>query len=87
MALNIKNGEAEELARQLAAATGESLTGAVTSALRERLARVNATGDAEHEKRAARLRAISKDAAGRWVEPYRDAEHGDLLYDEAGLPR
>jgi antitoxin VapB len=85
MALNIKNGEAEELARQLAAATGESLTGAVTSALRERLARV--TGDAEHAERAARLRAISKDASGRWVEPYRSAEHGDLLYDEAGLPR
>jgi antitoxin VapB len=87
MALNIKNGEAEELARRLAAATGESLTGAVTSALRERLARVNATGKAEHAERAARLLAISKDAAGRWVEPYRGAEHSDLLYDEAGLPR
>ncbi len=87
MALNIKNGEAEELARQLAAATGETLTGAVTSALRERLARVNAIGEAEHAERAARLLAISKDAATRWVEPYRGAEHGDLLYDEAGLPR
>lgn len=88
MALNIKNGEAEHLARQLAAVTGESLTGAVISALRERLARVSATGAAAAQsERAGRLRAISKDAAGRWVEPYRRAEHGDLLYDEAGLPR
>ena len=39
MALSIKNPEADELARKLAAATGESLTEAVLRALRERLAR------------------------------------------------
>jgi antitoxin VapB len=33
------------------------------------------------------MREIAVDAARRWVEPYRSAEHGDLLYDEAGLPR
>jgi antitoxin VapB len=87
MALNIKNREAEELAHQLAAATGESLTGAVTAALRERLARVTASDHAGMAKRVELLRALSKDAAGRWVEPYRSAEHGDLLYDQAGLPR
>ena len=40
MALNIKSDEADRLARELAAATGESLTTAVTAALRERLAKV-----------------------------------------------
>jgi antitoxin VapB len=87
VALNIKNRETEELAHQLADATGESLTGAVTAALRERLARVKGGDQAEIAGRVERLRALSKDAAGRWVEPYRSADHGDLLYDEAGLPR
>lgn len=87
MALNIKNAEAEDLARRLAAATGESVTRAVTIAVRERLDRMrdeNATRSAE---RAARLRQIAQDASGRWVEPYRSTDHGELLYDESGLPR
>jgi antitoxin VapB len=37
--LNIKNDEAHKLATELANLTGESLTAAVTVALRERLAR------------------------------------------------
>lgn len=40
MALSIKNPEAEELARQLAAATGGSITRAVIDALREALLRI-----------------------------------------------
>jgi antitoxin VapB len=87
MALNIKNAEAEALAHELAATTGESLTGAVTVALRERLARVTAGDQAGINERVDRLRAISKDAAGRWIEPHRTADHADLLYDQAGLPR
>lgn len=39
MTLSIKNDEAQRLARALAEKTGESLTGAVTRALRERLRR------------------------------------------------
>ena len=39
MHLNIKNDEAHKLATELAGLTGESLTAAVTLALRERLAR------------------------------------------------
>lgn len=39
MALSIKTDEADRLARELAKLTGESLTDAVTVALRERLAR------------------------------------------------
>lgn len=40
MPLNIKSSEADRLARNLAAATGESITTAVTVALQERLARI-----------------------------------------------
>lgn len=39
MALNLKNAEADRLARELAAQTGEGLTQAVIVALRERLER------------------------------------------------
>ncbi len=87
MALNIKNPEAEALAHELAAATGESLTGAVTAALRDRLARVRASDEAAAGERSERLRAICSDSSARWLEPYRTVPHGDLLYDEAGLPR
>ena len=40
MALSIKHDEADRLARALARETGESLTEAVVTALRERLGRV-----------------------------------------------
>ena len=40
MALNIKNRETDRLARALAAATGETLTEAVTRSIQERLERV-----------------------------------------------
>ena len=39
MSLNIKNPETEQLARELARCTGESLTQAVTIAIQERLER------------------------------------------------
>jgi antitoxin VapB len=87
MGLNIKNPEAEELARQLAAATGETVTRAVAIAVRERLDRLQGHDAALAAERTARIRQIAGDAAGRWVEPYRSADHGDLLYDESGLPR
>jgi len=84
MGLNIKNPDAHRLAREVASLTGESLSRAVTEALRERLARLkeDKRGDlAEH------LLAIGRDCAARMKEPYRSVEHGDLLYDERGLPK
>jgi antitoxin VapB len=50
VALSIKHDEADRLARQLAKETGESLTDAVVTALRERLDRVR------RPRRTARLR-------------------------------
>ena len=87
MALNIKNEQAVAQARELAAATGESVTRAVATAVRERLDRVRGRADADVAERAARLRQISQDAAPRWPEPDRGAQYGDVLYDEWGLPR
>jgi antitoxin VapB len=84
MGLNIKSDETHRLARELARLTGESMTAAVTEAVRERLDRVRrerAVGLAD------RLLAIGKDCAARLKEPFRSADHGDLLYDEWGLPR
>jgi antitoxin VapB len=72
------------MALELAKLTGESLTTAVTQAVRERLDRVRRQ---ERQGLAERLLAIGKDCAARLPEPFRSGEHGDLLYDERGLPR
>ena len=85
MSLNIKNDDAHRLARELAILTGESMTIAVTEAIRERLERVKQSKN--RHGLAERLLAIGRDSAPRFKEPYRSADHGDLLYDELGLPR
>ena len=84
MSLNIKNDDAHRLAQQLAALTGESMAAAVTQAVRERLERVRRERGAGL---ADRLLAIGKDCAAHLKEPFRSADHGELLYDERGLPR
>jgi len=84
MGLNIKNSETYRLARELAELTGESVTTAVTEAVRERLERERRT---RSEGLASRLLAIGKDCAAHLNEPFRSVEHGDLLYDERGMPR
>ena len=84
MSLNIKNPEAHELATELAQRTGESLTAAVTNAVRERLERVRRE---QGTHLSDRLLKIGEDCAKRLKEPYRSADHGDLLYDERGLPQ
>jgi len=84
MAMNIKNEQAQRLAKELADLTGESMTGAITEALRERLDRVRAERGAGL---ADRLLWIGKDCAAHLREPFRSVDHGELLYDERGLPR
>jgi antitoxin VapB len=87
MALSIKSPEAERLARRLAAATGESVTGAITAAVRERLERIERNSGGAIRTRSERLTAIAADATPRWTDALREVDHGDLLYDERGLPR
>ncbi|NJD29278.1 MAG: PSK operon transcription factor [Chloroflexi bacterium] len=82
MALNIKNEETHRLVRELAASTGESLTEAVTIAVRERLERVRSI-DAEIEDvldLVDRIRA-------RVPPDFFDVDLDELLYDEDGLPK
>ena len=83
MSMNIKNRDTHKLARQLARVTGESLTEAVTKAVRERLKRV----DKPAGKLSDRLLEIGRDCSARLKEPFRSGDHGDLLYDEKGLPK
>ena len=84
MGLNIKNKETHKLADQLAKLTGESMTDAVTKAVRERLDRVRS---GRGSGLADRLLNIGKDCAARLKEPFKTGNHGDLLYDEKGLPK
>jgi antitoxin VapB len=85
MSLNIKNAETYRLIRELADLTGESMTGAVTEAVRERLERLSRTQD--RAGMAERLHAIAADMRARLPDDFFDIEHGDLLYDEDGLPK
>lgn len=86
MAMNIKNAEASRLAHRIADLTGETVTGAVTESLRERLARLEAEGGGSVPL-AERMLAIGRDCASRLPEQERTTEHGDLLYGPDGLPR
>ena len=83
MTLNIKNTETCQLIEQLAEATGETMTGAVTVAVRERLARVRKQNDASL---VDRILAIGRDCARRLGPEFRTLDHDALLYDEKGLP-
>jgi antitoxin VapB len=83
MSLNIKNPETHALAARLAKKKGETLTDAVTTALLERLEQ---TTDFD-ERRYQALKALVKDSRLLWQEPLLAIDHGDLLYDERGLPK
>ncbi len=85
MGLNIKNDETCQLAGELARLTGDTMTGAITIALRERLEREQRVRGAE--KRLEEMRLIAERCA-RLLAPGPSAvAHGDVLYDERGLPR
>ena len=84
MSLNIKNDKTHRLAQELADLTGESMSAAVAHAVQERLDRLRREpGDGI----AKRLLAIGEDCAAHLKEPFLSASHGDLLYDERGLPK
>jgi antitoxin VapB len=83
MSLNIKNPETYKLARQLSRETGDSLTTAVTTALRERLEAVRRRR--KSKATLAAIRAISDRMAALDKGPFID--HAEMLYDENGLPK
>ena len=85
MGLNIKNEETCALARELADLTGETMTGAITAALSERLEREKRERDKEALLRD--VRAIAERCAARMGPGPSAVEHGNFLYDEHGLPK
>jgi antitoxin VapB len=83
MRLYIKSQEAHNLAMELARLTGESITKAVTEAIRERLER-------EQRQRHQEAVVTKAMAIARRVASYPRRDHRSLeefLYDERGLPR
>jgi antitoxin VapB len=84
MPISIKSREADNLARRLAETTGESITVAVTIAMRERLAREESR---RQDKTALleEIRAISHHCASL---PQLDKRTDDEImgWDENGLP-
>lgn len=84
MALNIRNPEADRLATEVARLTGETKTLAVTTALRERLARVRRARG--RPRLADELIEIARQCASL---PVLDARSEDEIvgYDDHGAPR
>ena len=85
MSLNIKNEETCRLAGEMARLTGETMTGAITVALRERLEREKR--ERSLDARVQELRAIAERCAKLLGPGPSSVEHGDVLYDERGLPK
>jgi antitoxin VapB len=84
MALNIRNPEAEHLATELARATGENKTEAVTKALRDRLVRVRR--ERTRHSLVDELEQIAEHCARLPLLDNRQADE-ILGYDVTGLPR
>ncbi|MGO9056322.1 MAG: type II toxin-antitoxin system VapB family antitoxin [Candidatus Binataceae bacterium] len=81
--LNIKDQRTHELARRLAAATGETLTEAVRIALKERLRRIETLRSGE--SLADRLDEIAFHCAS--LPKRRERSEDEILgYNERGLP-
>jgi antitoxin VapB len=83
MSLNIKDERTHELARRLAALTGESMTEAVRIAVQERIKRQQAGRGGQPLRE--RLREIAHHCASLPVIRSR-SEDEILGYDERGLP-
>lgn len=84
MALSIKSHEAERLARLVAKQTGETLTGAIEQALRERLQKLQ-----RKQRAPAQVERMLEIARRVAALPLLDNRSDDeiLGYDENGLPR
>jgi antitoxin VapB len=80
----MKNKELYRLSKQLAQLTGETLTTAVTVAVRERLDRIRHQQGVDL---AERLLEIGRSCAAQLKEPFRTIDHDKMLYDNRGLPK
>jgi antitoxin VapB len=85
MSLNIKNTEVYELARELARLTGRSMTTVVLEALRQQ--RELLLRQQQRDTRVQELMAIGQRCAAHIALSVKAVEHGDMLYDERGMPQ
>jgi hypothetical protein len=77
MAMNIKNEEAHSLAL-------ESITAAVITSLKERLARLKS---GKNTSVSEQLLKIGEDCSKRLKPEIRKVDHGKMLHDDDGLPK
>lgn len=85
MAFSIRNPEAEAIAREIVAVTGESLTAAVTVALRDRLARVKMRQTEDKARMKEELLEIGRRVS--LLPTLSNASDNEIFgWDECGLP-
>lgn len=86
MTITLKSEDADRLARELARVMGESITEAITIAVRERLDRERRRRHLSVDQFIRRVGRIQEEVA-RW--PVRDARAAEeiLGYDDTGAPR
>lgn len=83
MAINIKSPDCERLVRELAELTGESITDAIHSAVRERLTREKLRKLGNVERSWQRIERIQER-----IRSFPETESRDALtYSERGLPQ
>jgi antitoxin VapB len=83
MAFNIKNEATVERARVIAERTGLSMAAVIDEAVAEHARRVEATD----EERIARILKRANRIAARLSPEVLAIDHGELLYDDRGLPK
>ncbi len=84
MALNIKNQETCDLARELAELTDDTMTGAITNVLRERVEQIKRERDREALLR--NVRSIAERCAARMGPGPSPDEIIEEMYGEFGEP-
>jgi len=95
MGLNLKNPEVESAIRKLASRTGESLTDAISGAVKEKLARLDEkTPPIKPARTVEEFLAVVRPYQERFAEARRRSgdtsslqEMMDDLFDEHGLPK
>lgn len=83
MTLDIKDPMAHTLAQALAKETGETMTQAVTEAIRERLERIRR----RHKPEATVAELLAIGHRGARTLKGEPMDHGAMPYDERGVPR
>jgi antitoxin VapB len=84
MSLNIENLKTCTLIEELAKVTGETMTAAVTTAVRERLDRLRPESD---DAWVEKILAIARDCAKHLGPDFNGHDEIAALYDENGLPK